>query len=106
MKIQLEPTVFELPVTAEWRIYKNPDLWKSLSDSNYTEVSSNTKDCHLMTPKTEQCFCKSYRNDDGLLVNCSCGKCEIAGKSPKKEVPDCFVCPHCKEPIFYKFKNE
>jgi hypothetical protein len=106
MKVKLEPIMFKLPDTAEWRIYKNPDLWKNLSGSNYTEVSSNTKDCHLMTPKTEQCFCQSYMNDDNILVDCTCGKCEIAGKYPKEEVPDCFTCPHCCGTIYYKSKNE
>ena len=62
--------------------------------------------CVLETQKTEQCFCKGYRNDDDLLVDCTCGKCEIAGKRPKKEVQDCFTCPHCKELIYYKSKNE
>ena len=25
--------------------------------------------------KTEQCFCKSYVDDDGQLKDCTCGKC-------------------------------
>ena len=25
--------------------------------------------------KTEQCFCKSFYDDDGILQDCTCGKC-------------------------------
>jgi hypothetical protein len=25
--------------------------------------------------KTEQCFCQSYYDDNGILQNCTCGKC-------------------------------
>ena len=90
------------------------DAWKRALYYGHMSVYRNTLAkaygfsvrCVLETQKTEQCFCKGYRNDDDLLVDCTCGKCEIAGKSPKKEVPDCFTCPHCKEPIFYKSKNE
>ena len=79
-----------------------------------TSVGRNTvtKDCGfsvrcvLETQKTEQCFCPSYMNDDNILVDCTCGKCEIGLKYPKKEVQDCFTCPHCEELIFYKSKNE
>ena len=72
----------------------------------YTKAYGFSARCVLETQKTEQCFCQSYMNDDNLLVDCTCGKCEIGLKYPKKEVPDCFTCPHCKEPIFYKSKNE
>ena len=27
--------------------------------------------------KTEQCFCQSYYDDDNVLQDCTCGKCEI-----------------------------
>jgi hypothetical protein len=32
--------------------------------------------------KVEQCFCKSYYDDDGVLMDCTCGKC---GKPDKTE---------------------
>lgn len=28
------------------------------------------------TPKTEQYLCPSYFDDDGILQDCSCGKCK------------------------------
>ena len=89
------------------------DAWICLLYCCYStiELSANPKTygfsvrCVLEAQKTEQCFCKSYMNDDGLLVDCTCEKCEIAGKYPKEEVQDCFACPHCKEPIYYNLKK-
>ena len=74
--------------------------------NTYSKAYGFSARCVLENQKTEQCFCKSYMNDDNILVDCTCGKCEIGLKYPKEEVPDCFACPHCKEPIFYKSKNE
>ena len=48
-------------------------------------------DCHVLgneygnipVPKTEQCFCQSYYDDDNVLQDCTCGKCSMPTKTQK-----------------------
>ena len=70
----------------------------------YTKACGISARCVLETQKTEQCFCKSYYDDRDTLQDCTCGKCKTTKE--KKKAPFCFTCPHCKETIYYKSKNE
>lgn len=32
----------------------------------------------------DQCFCQSYFDDDGVLQDCTCGKCAVNKQESKK----------------------
>jgi len=50
--------------------------------------------------KTEQCFCKSYCDDDGIIQDCTCGKCELNDVKLENNCPSCGSNEHsyCGKP--------
>lgn len=46
--------------------------------------------CNTPEPKalTEQCFCKGYSDDNNIIQDCTCGKCDyepISSPTPKHD---------------------
>lgn len=45
-----------------------------------------------MKNKTEQCFCKSYYDEDNVLRDCTCGKCDMIIKEKSLDFQKEFDC--------------
>jgi len=53
---------------------------KDIDEHNKESHSQPTKDS-----REEQCFCKSYYDDNNVLRDCTCGKCALKTKQKEKE---------------------
>ena len=61
--------------TESWSLTKGE--WVELNLNDFTIINTDT-------PKTDQCFCQSYIDDDGVIQNCTCGKCKLDTPKPIK----------------------
>jgi hypothetical protein len=71
---KIEPKITEEEVEREWGRWAISHFVDVLNkDVPLEEMIENIKSFR----KTEQCFCKSYYDDNGDLQDCTCGKCDV-----------------------------